>query len=54
MPLDRVPCDFYADADGRWTYEELVRAARFFEDDIALGTLATTSTATPPAPPSSR
>ncbi len=40
MPLDRIPCDFYADPDGRWTYEELVRAARFFEDNIAIGALA--------------
>jgi len=40
MPLDRIPCDFYADPDGRWTYEELVRAARFFESDIAIGALA--------------
>jgi hypothetical protein len=40
MPLERIPCDFYADPDGRWTYEELVRAARFASGDIAIGALA--------------
>ena len=40
MPLERIPCDFYADPDGRWTYEELVRAARFTLDDVAIGALA--------------
>jgi hypothetical protein len=40
MPLERIPCDFYADPDGRWTYEELVRAARFVGDDVAIGALA--------------
>jgi len=40
MQLERFPCDFYADPDGRWTYEELVRAARLPADDIAIGALA--------------
>jgi len=40
MPLERIPCDFYADPDGRWTYEELVRVARLPADDIAIGALA--------------
>jgi hypothetical protein len=40
MPLERIPCDFYADPDGRWTYDELVRAARFSADDVAIGALA--------------
>lgn len=40
MPLDRIPCDFYADPDGRWTYDELVRAARFTGERVAIGALA--------------
>jgi hypothetical protein len=40
MPLERIPCDFYADPDGRWTYEELVRAARFSGAGIAIGALS--------------
>jgi hypothetical protein len=40
MPLERIPCDFYADPDGRWTYEELVRVARLPAGDIAIGALA--------------
>jgi hypothetical protein len=40
MPLERIPCDFYADPDGRWTYEELVRVARLPADDIAIGALS--------------
>jgi hypothetical protein len=40
MPLERIPCDFFADPDGRWTYEELVRAARFSAGDVAIGALA--------------
>ena len=40
MPLERIPCDFYADPDGRWTYEDLVRAARFSASDVAIGALA--------------
>ena len=40
MPLERVPCDFYADPDGHWTYEELVRVARLPAGDIAIGALA--------------
>ncbi|HEX6277134.1 MAG TPA: hypothetical protein VFZ53_29035 [Polyangiaceae bacterium] len=40
MPLERIPCDFYADPDGRWTYEELVRAARFAASDVAIGALS--------------
>ena len=40
MPLERIPCDFYADPDGQWTYEELVRAARFTSEDIAIGALS--------------
>ena len=40
MPLERIPCDFYADPDGRWTYDELVRAARFAAGDVAIGALS--------------
>ena len=40
MPLERIPCDFLADPDGLWTYDELVRAARFSGEDVAIGSLA--------------
>lgn len=39
MPLERVPCDFFADPDGRWTYESLRKAARFEGDGVAIGAL---------------
>jgi hypothetical protein len=39
MPLERIPCDFFADPDGRWTYEALKQAARFTEDGVAIGAL---------------
>jgi hypothetical protein len=39
MPLERVPSDFFADPDGRWTYEGLARAARFPEKGVAVGAL---------------
>jgi hypothetical protein len=38
--LDQLPADFYADPDGRWTYEGLIRAAGFAaEDGVAIGAL---------------
>jgi len=39
MPLDRIPCDFFADPDGLWTYEGLTRAAQFPSDGVAIGAL---------------
>lgn len=39
MPLERIPCDFFADPDGRWTYDSLRQAARFTEDGVAIGAL---------------
>lgn len=40
LPLDRIPADFYADPDGSWTYEGLVRAAGFSADmGVAIGAL---------------
>ena len=40
IPHESIPCDFYPDTDGRWTYDELVRAARFAAGDVAIGALA--------------
>jgi hypothetical protein len=39
MPLERIPCDFFADPDGRWSYDALRKAARFAEDGVAIGAL---------------
>src|SRR5687768_17469864 len=39
MPIDRVPADFFADPDGRWTYEGLARAAGFGKNGVAVGAL---------------
>jgi len=39
MPLERIPCDFFADPDGRWSYDALRKAARFEEDGVAIGAL---------------
>jgi hypothetical protein len=39
MPLERIPCDFFADPDGRWTYDALRKAARFEGDGVAIGAL---------------
>lgn len=39
MPLDRIPCDFFADPDGLWSHESLTRAARFPSDGVAIGAL---------------
>jgi hypothetical protein len=39
MPLARIPCDFFADPDGRWTHDSLREAARFTEEGVAIGTL---------------
>ncbi len=39
MSLDRVPADFFADPDGRWTYEELAEAACFPNSGVAIGAL---------------
>jgi hypothetical protein len=38
-PLSSIPCDFFADPDGRWTYDSLKKAARFTEDGVAIGAL---------------
>ena len=39
MPVERVPVDFFADPDGRWTYESLARAAGFVSGGVAIGAL---------------
>jgi hypothetical protein len=39
MPIERVPADFFADPDGRWTYESLARAAGFGKNGVAVGAL---------------
>ena len=39
MPLARIPCDFFADPDGRWTFDSLREAARFTGDGVAIGAL---------------
>jgi hypothetical protein len=41
VPLDGMPVDFFADPDGRWTYEGLAEAAGFaLEDGVAIGVLS--------------
>ena len=40
MPLERIPCDFFADPDGTWSYDALVSAARFSDEGVAIGALA--------------
>ena len=39
MPIERVPADFFADPDGRWTYDSLARAAGFGTNGVAIGAL---------------
>ncbi|MFO7178541.1 MAG: hypothetical protein DIU78_007585 [Pseudomonadota bacterium] len=40
VPLESVPADFFADPDGRWTFEELAEAAGFGPNDgVAIGAL---------------
>ncbi len=40
LKLDRVPVDFFADPDGRWTFDALVDAAGFSPNDgVAVGAL---------------
>lgn len=42
LPLERIPADFFADPDGRWTFEELAEAAGFaLGDGVAIGALRT-------------
>jgi hypothetical protein len=41
VPLEVFPVDFFADPDGRWTYEGLAEAAGFsMEDGVAIGVLS--------------
>ena len=41
VPLDQFPVDFFADPDGRWTYEGLAEAAGFaMEAGVAIGVLS--------------
>lgn len=41
VALDQFPVDFFADPDGRWTYEGLAEAAGFaLEDGVAIGVLS--------------
>lgn len=41
VPLDQFPVDFFADPDGRWTYEGLAEAAGFaLESGVAIGVLS--------------
>lgn len=41
VALDQFPVDFFADPDGRWTYEGLAEAAGFAMDDgVAIGVLS--------------
>jgi hypothetical protein len=39
MAIERVPADFFADPDGRWTYDSLARAAGFGMNGVAVGAL---------------
>lgn len=40
LALEAIPADFYADPDGRWTYEELAFAAGFeLDQGVAIGAL---------------
>jgi hypothetical protein len=39
-PLDAIPADFFADPDGRWTFESLAVAAGFgTQAGVAIGAL---------------
>jgi hypothetical protein len=41
VALDQFPVDFFADPDGRWTYEGLAEAAGFAMDEgVAIGVLS--------------
>jgi hypothetical protein len=41
VPLEQFPVDFFADPDGRWTYEGLAEAAGFaLESGVAIGVLS--------------
>jgi hypothetical protein len=41
VALEQFPVDFFADPDGRWTYEGLAEAAGFaLEDGVAVGVLS--------------
>ncbi|HEY6080051.1 MAG TPA: hypothetical protein VIW29_14655 [Polyangiaceae bacterium] len=41
VALEQFPVDFFADPDGRWTYEGLAEAAGFaFDHGVAIGVLA--------------
>ncbi len=41
VALDQFPVDFFADPDGRWTYEGLAEAAGFaLESGVAVGVLS--------------
>ena len=41
VALEQFPVDFFADPDGRWTYEGLAEAAGFaLEDGVAIGVLS--------------
>jgi hypothetical protein len=41
VALDQFPVDFFADPDGRWTYEGLAEAAGFaLEEGVAIGVLS--------------
>jgi len=41
VPLDQFPVDFFADPDGRWSYEGLAEAAGFaMEAGVAIGVLS--------------
>jgi hypothetical protein len=40
LALEHIPADFYADPDGSWTYDALIRAAGFSaEHGVAIGAL---------------
>lgn len=40
VALDAIPVDFFADPDGRWTFESLANAAGFRNDEgVAIGAL---------------
>jgi hypothetical protein len=40
LPLAQIPADFFADPDGRWTFEALAKAAGFRpEEGVAVGAL---------------
>ena len=41
VALEQFPVDFFADPDGRWTYEGLAEAAGFaFDHGVAIGVLS--------------